>query len=316
MSHEENLADEVLGALESLDPEVRGTITVVRSPEGYLEVVGDLFPSPRSAHSDPNQLVKAALELACPGEPVGAFPFRSRPTSRRMSVASEVDGSVAATDEYKRRNKLYTEDPSEPPRRDRHVDVLYLGPVSIDRIHKNGEYKKENWQTRDKVGNCIVELGFFAPVVLDRHYRIIDGDQRVSLAQELGAGEILAVVLDIEGVKADFLRLALNRSTEFQKWKHPELDPFINGHPELQPLLEPLGFFGERILPVSFFGDTIISYKLDEYHYQQSAYKQEEGLAKWAEIQRDRMKAMEEQRTAKRKKPKPADKPLTDGLFG
>lgn len=309
-----NTSAKFLEELERIDPQVRGSLTLYRDDKGYLSARGEVFPSPAAPITDPQDLVKAALESAFPDETIPAFPLKSQFTSARISVVSHEDNTVAGSDQYKNRETLYTRDPSDPPRRDRHVNIVHLGYVSVDRITDNANYKKENWQTRDKVGNCIVELGFFAPVVLDQNFQIIDGQQRVSLARELGVAQIIAVVLDVDGVKADFLRLALNRSSEFQKWKHDELDPYVNAHPELQPLLEPLGFFGERILPVSFFGDTIVSYKLDEYHYQQSAYKQELGLAQWAKIQRERVEAMEAERQAKRKKPEV--KPLTDGLFG
>lgn len=307
-----NLSAKTLEAILAIDPNATGSIIVDRNSENEIFVTGVLETTKKNYTED--RLLREALAKVFSKESLPLALFTNLTVNKKLQVTTTVDNSVAGVDSSKKNEKLYIEDSSNPSRRERHVNVIYNGFMKVALITENTEYKKENWQTRDKVGNCIVELGFIAPIIVDRNFKVIDGNQRLNLAKELELSEIQVIVLDIEGTKADFLRLALNRSTEFQKWKHDEVDPFVNDNPMLQPLLEPLGFYGERIIPVSYFGDTMISYKIDPYNYQQTAYKQEEGLAKWAEIQRARI--MEQQKQREKKRIKPDIGSLEDGLFG
>lgn len=180
------------------------------------------------------------------------------------------------------------------------VEVLYAGELPVKALKKTDRFKTPNREALRKVEPVISVFGYTDPVVVDQNLEIIDGNMRVSIALERLRDKkttkttIPVIVLNTTKAKADFLTLALNRSAEFPRWTFRNIDAYIDTVPQLQPLLEPLGFFGERILPVSFFGPTVINYRLDPYNKQQQTYKQEYGLAKWAEIMRERKKKEQE----------------------
>lgn len=175
--------------------------------------------------------------------------------------------------------------------------ILYSGRLDPRMLKQSPDYKRMNWKTVDKVANCMEVLEFSSPVVVNQAMEVLDGNMRVELSLKHELPLIPAVVVEADEVKSAFLRIVLNRSSEFQRWyysdeedkegvRHEGIDTFVDAYPQLQPLLEPLGVFGERILPQSFFGNTVIQYRIDEYNEQQMKYKQEIGLAAWAEEQR------------------------------
>lgn len=180
------------------------------------------------------------------------------------------------------------------------VEVLYMGEFPLKAIEKtDGHYKTTNPEAFRKVETCISVFGYSDPVVLDQNLEVIDGNMRVAVALERLRDKkttkttIPVVILKASQKKADFLRLALNRSQEFPRWMYRDIDAYLESVPQLQPLLEPLGFFGERILPTSFFGGTVINYQIDPYNLQQQQYKQEYGLDSWAKMQRERRDKLE-----------------------
>lgn len=176
------------------------------------------------------------------------------------------------------------------------VRVLHYGLIPLDMIDCDDEYKIDNPDLLRSVEACVGVLGFIQPIILDRNLSVIDGKMRVSIARRLLKDDpdtrpsvVPVVVLDVDDARADFLRLVMNRSSEFQRWDYDHVDAYVDAHPQLQPLLEPLGLFSERVLPVSFFGKSVVNYTIDEYNDQQKEYSQEIGLATWAEIQRERI---------------------------
>lgn len=190
------------------------------------------------------------------------------------------------------------------------VQVLFFGMVETGKITPNGEYKRMNFDTVEKVRAAVDVLGFIAPLVLDSNMRIIDGELRLEVAKRSGIKKVPAIVLNDAGAKADMLRLVLNRSSEFQRWLYADVDRYVDAWPQLQPVLEPLGFFGNQILPTTFFGNTVLEYRIDEYNDQMKEYSQDLGLAAWAEQQRAKIKAAEERKQAV----KAAKKPSTSGM--
>lgn len=183
------------------------------------------------------------------------------------------------------------------------VNVLYYGYLSIDSIKPNNEFKVIHENNREKLDNIVKSLNFIAPVILDSDLKVIDGNFRLQLAAANGVKEVLVVIIDDNDKRADFLRLALNRTAEFQRWAYREVDDFVDSVPQVQPLLEPIGFFGKYVLPTSFFSDTVINYVIDPFNEKQKQYSQEEGLAEWAKYRREQMaKLSAEKRTVKPKK--------------
>lgn len=183
------------------------------------------------------------------------------------------------------------------------VNVLYYGYLDINHIKPNDEFKIIHENNRDRLDNIVKSLNFLAPIVLDSDLKVIDGNFRLQLAAANNVKELLVVVIDDNDIRADFLRLALNRTAEFQRWAYREVDDFVDSIPQVQPLLEPIGFFGKYVLPTSFFSDTVINYVIDPFNEKQKQYSQEEGLAEWAKYRREQMaKLSEEKRKPKSKK--------------
>lgn len=181
------------------------------------------------------------------------------------------------------------------------VNVLYYGYLDINHIKPNDEFKIIHENNRDRLDNIVKSLNFLAPIVLDSDLKVIDGNFRLQLAAANNVKELLVVVIDDNDIRADFLRLALNRTAEFQRWAYREVDDFVDSIPQVQPLLEPIGFFGKYVLPTSFFSDTVINYVIDPFNEKQKQYSQEEGLAEWAKYRREQMAKLSEEK----RKPKP-----------
>lgn len=300
MSETHDLSNKILEAYGNLDPEAHGSL-LVRVEGTSVTITGTVHSKLDASET----LTNLALDLF-----PGSFPTVSVTNTRGQGLHV----AVATADS---RESSTTVDTSEAVLDE--ITVLFQGDMALGAISHNHEYKRENWNTIRKIEACVAVGGFIAPIVLDRNLKIIDGDLRYSIAQELyksgrsSRNAVPVIVVDAEGVKADFLRLALNRSSEFQRWKYDEVDNYLDSVPVALPLLEPLGFFGERILPESFFGATVLDYEIhEEFKSQQAFYKQEYGLAKWAEIQRERIQAEDAKKKAKRTK-----KPTEDmvGLF-
>lgn len=183
------------------------------------------------------------------------------------------------------------------------VNVLYYGYLDVKHIKPNDEFKVIHENNREKLDNIVKSLNFITPIILDSDLKVIDGNFRLQLAAANGVKEVLVVVIDDNDKRANFLRLALNRTAEFQRWAYREVDDFVDSVPQVQPLLEPIGFFGQYVLPTSFFSDTVISYVIDPFNEKQKQYSQEEGLAEWAKYRREQMaKLSAEKRTVKPKK--------------
>ena len=181
------------------------------------------------------------------------------------------------------------------------VNVLYYGYLDINHIKPNDEFKIIHENNRDRLDNIVKSLNFLAPIVLDSDLKVIDGNFRLQLAAANNVKELLVVVIDDNDIRADFLRLALNRTAEFQRWAYREVDDFVDSIPQVQPLLEPIGFFGKYVLPTSFFSDTVVNYVIDPFNEKQKQYSQEEGLAEWAKYRREQMAKL----SAEKRKPKP-----------
>ena len=182
------------------------------------------------------------------------------------------------------------------------VNVLYSGYMDISHIKPNNEFKIIHENNRERLDNIVKVLNFISPIILDSDLKVIDGNFRLQLAAANNVKKVLVVVIDDNDKKADFLRLALNRTAEFQRWAYREVDSFVDSLPQAQPLLEPIGFFGQHVLPTSFFSDTVISYVIDPFNEKQKQYSQEEGLAEWAKYRRAQMDKLSKEKRAEKPK--------------
>lgn len=182
------------------------------------------------------------------------------------------------------------------------VNILYYGYLDVNHIKENNEFKIIHENNKEKLDNPVKVLNFISPIILDSDLKVIDGNFRLQLAKDNDIKEVLVVVIDDNGKRADFLRLALNRSSEFQRWNYRQVDDYVDNTPQAQPLLEPLGFFGRYVLPESFFSNTVINYTIDPFNEKQKQYSQEEGLAEWAKYRREQMEKLSKKKRAKKPK--------------
>ena len=181
------------------------------------------------------------------------------------------------------------------------LKILYIGMLPVKSIIQNPTFKLINETNKLKIDNVIKVLGAFTPLVLDKNLQVIDGNLRLQLAIENNYKELPVVVYDCEGVKANSLRLLMNRSSELQRWNFDDIDPFIDSVPQIQAIAEPLGFFGTKLLPTSFFANSIVEYVIDPFNKPQQGYRQEYGLAEWAKLRREQMAEQVKQKYAKKR---------------
>lgn len=181
------------------------------------------------------------------------------------------------------------------------LKILYVGMLPVKSITQNPTFKLINETNKLKIDNVIKVLGAFTPLVLDKNLQVIDGNLRLQLAIENNYKELPVVVYDCEGVKANSLRLLMNRSSELQRWNFDDIDPFIDSVPQIQAIAEPLGFFGTKLLPTSFFANSIVEYVIDPFNKPQQGYRQEYGLAEWAKLRREQMAEQVKQKYAKKR---------------
>lgn len=183
------------------------------------------------------------------------------------------------------------------------VDIKFYGMVNTNVIKHNDEFKLINYNNKDKIDNVVKVLNFISPIVVDTNLQVIDGNLRLLLAKENNIPKVPIIVVGGDKKKTDFLRLSLNRSSEFQRWNYREVDDYVDNTPQVQPIAEPLGFPGKNVLPTSYFSNTVVNYIIDPFSEKQKQYSQEEGLAEWAEYRRAQMaKLSEEKRKPKKKK--------------
>ena len=192
------------------------------------------------------------------------------------------------------------------------VKIVYMGAVEISSMIATGFGKKPNHQFFPRFLQIFKTNAIFEPIVLSQDLTIIDGEQRLRALIELNSqgdpslaiSKLPAIILNTTPIQAKSLRLAINKSKEFQRWHWDAVDAFLEKHPEYLPQLEPLGIFGERVLPESYFGKTVTTYEIyDETlgKTQQNFYKQEHGLARWAALRRKlEAKTLAESKSAKK----------------
>lgn len=177
-----------------------------------------------------------------------------------------------------------------PVSTDDSIGIFYFGTMAVANMKVTGFGKKENHQFAPRFIEILKAKPFFEPIILSADLTVIDGEQRILAAKTIGIHRLPAIVLNTNTLQAKFFRLVLNKSNEFQRWHWDAVDTFLEEHPELLPQLEPLGIFGERVLPESYFGNTVIGYEIhaeEGVKSQQSFYKQEHGLARWAKLRRE-----------------------------
>lgn len=280
-----DLAPAILKVIQERDPLAFGNL-VVSNQSKHFTVTGRLHSS--IDRKDLNKLIQEIVTA----EDSSRIVFTSIECPRR-GLTVRTDNGKAITEATTRRRETKPLD---------EMSVIFYGLVDRTSIVPNKKFKKVNHETFDKVKNAIMVLGIIAPILVDKNFKVIDGNMRLEIARILEMDQIPVMVVDDEGAKSEFLRLATNRSAEFQRWNFAEVDEYVDSVPQAQPLLEPLGFFGNKILPTTFFGKTVMGYQLDEFNDQQKKYSQDVGLAAWAAEMRKKELKAEARKKAQREK--------------
>ncbi len=184
------------------------------------------------------------------------------------------------------------------------VNVIYQGVLPVNVIKDQEKYKVTSDEQIQKLDDCVKVLGFISPIILDSNLNVIDGALRLQVARLNGINKVNVVIIDDDGIRSDFLRLALNRMSEFQRWDYRNVDDYVDSVPQAQPLLEPLGFFGRKLLPESFFANSMLSYEIDVFNAQQANYRQESHIEDWAKLRKAEIEAAHKAAQAKKAKKK------------
>lgn len=259
------MSDNLLNKIKEAIPDLTGQIII--KDEKTIFVIGEVITSDSNAQNK----IETILNEEYPGK---LFSIDLK-INQGLSIINK--GEVMSSNSQK-------EDKLDE------VDVFYTGDLPTSLITKNKKFKEVNSELFNKVNDCFKVLGFIAPIILDSNLTVIDGNMRLEIAQLNNQKKVPVVVLNASDKRTQFLRMILNRSSEFQRWSYSDLDDFVDNTPQVQPLAEPLGFFGKTLLPESFFSDTILEYKIDPFNTQQSFYQQEQGLADWAEYRRNEIR--------------------------
>jgi len=268
----ENLKKELLQDLQKEDKNIDGVLNIIKDKAGYI-VTGKLHTEIRN--------VSEYIE--------SWFAFKGITVTVNISLTMP---KLSIIDHNNEVESTTIDEDSD------HVNVLYFGPMELRKITPNNKYKRMNFDTVEKVRAAVEVAGYIHPILINSRYEIIDGNLRYEVAKRYGSDTIMVVMIDDSNKKADFLRLVINRSEEFQRWIYSDVDEYVDNIPALGPVLEPLGFYGNNILPVSYFGNTILDYRLDSDNAQMSEYVQSKPLAEWAADRTREIKEEEERKKA------------------
>ena len=92
------------------------------------------------------------------------------------------------------------------------VDVPQAELVDIDMLQLDGDnpnkMKKNQLQA---LRNAIQRWGFIVPIITNRDLIVADGEQRLTVARELGMKQVSVIRLDVEDVDRRILRQILNK---------------------------------------------------------------------------------------------------------
>jgi hypothetical protein len=279
MALKKKITDKIL----ELDNNAFGDLKITKSQETYF-VSGELYTTIK----DPESVIHDVFAVELPKAVVYVTLAKS---AKGLSVTLADDDTGEHETDWSACTPSVLDE----------VSTLFYGELPLTALRSNPKHKLLNFETVEKVKSIVEVLGVIQPIIVDRNMEVIDGNLRLHVAKVLEHKTVPVFVLDCEGDKTAFLRLVLNRSSEFQRWNYDDVDAFVDSILQVQPLLEPLGFFSNNILPTTFFGNTIIGYKLDEYNNQMKMYSQDIGLAEWAKVMRERRLAEEEEKKKKAK---------------
>lgn len=92
------------------------------------------------------------------------------------------------------------------------IEVPQAELVDIDQLQLDGDnpHKMKKNQL-EALRNAIQRWGFIVPVITNRDLLVADGEQRLTVAKELGMKQVPVIRLDVEDVDRHILRQILNK---------------------------------------------------------------------------------------------------------
>ena len=88
----------------------------------------------------------------------------------------------------------------------------------------NRRLRRRNAKAFQKLVRSIKHFGIVCPILVDKHYNIIDGHGIVEASMELGIDEVPAIVIDhLQDADIRALRIALNKIQELGEWNEEVL---------------------------------------------------------------------------------------------
>lgn len=183
--------------------------------------------------------------------------------------------------------------------------------VPLDALRVGGGYKRPQWEKKIALKRAIALTGFAAPLILDQDLKVIDGMTRLEVIRELHAegwwpqGSVTALIVNRSAEQGSYLRMVLNRASEFQAWDWAALYDFADSHPHLRPLYEPYGLHTVAVLPNAFWQDTALN--LPKRTVAPTFDPARHKLSEWAEVQRARVAEKDQDARATPVKPGPRE---------
>lgn len=215
---------------------------------------------------------------------------------------------LTLVDETKKSGTKATVEPNGDPQE---LNFDSITSVPVNHIVEGNTLKRKNPEAVSKLENVVRKTRFIAPLVLNTKLEVIDGYLRLDVARALDFANVSAVIVEADERLSSFLRLVLNRSSEFQRWDFEQVDAFADDNLNMTGYLEPYGIFSSNIVPKTFLGETVKNYEISEHNDQQKFYTQSIGLAEWARRIRE-----DEHNTEAPKKTKKANKKNRKPKFG
>ncbi|QZQ54450.1 ParB N-terminal domain-containing protein [Curtobacterium sp. TC1] len=185
------------------------------------------------------------------------------------------------------------------------------GAVPLNAIRDGGGYKRPQWEKRTALKRAVAITGFVAPLILDQDLTVIDGMTRLEVIRELHAegwwprGSVPALIVKRSAEQSSYLRMVLNRTSEFQAWDWAALYSFADTHPQLRPVYEPYGLYTAAVLPDIAWTETALP--LPERTAAPTFDSTKQSLGEWARVQRARAAAKDEEAGVSPVKPGPRE---------
>lgn len=286
-----NPLDRVIEAIRKIDPAASGTLSVGEVHDKVISgTLNTTFKTVKDLEED--------LKLPA-GYQFGDEFYVKSPTLTVFDRAPRSDSEANDSDD-----RVFVSEDEDRLAQVREVHTPEsVTTVHVDQIIGHNSLKRNNPEAEKKLISLVKDTRFITPVILNEKLEIIDGSLRVKAAKANQIFHIPAIIIQASPKLTKFLRIVLNRSSEFQRWDFTQVDEFADANLALTGYLEPYGIFASEVIPETFLGETVKNYEISEHNEQQQFYTQSIGLAEWARRKREEDQAKQ---LAKEKRQKAA----------